>query len=110
MEQHQRDRKRTLNGNLVFGPEQLALLRGAFDAAWEEIASHYSSTPSSIEVGRLRLANAVFAVYRQGTIDPAAITAGAIQSLRGWEPGSSPIFALANGKDEGDTDHMDSGP
>jgi hypothetical protein len=109
MEQHQRDRKRILNGNLVLGPEQLALLRGAFDAAWEEVASHYSSTPSSIEVGRLRLANAVFAVYRQGTLYPAAIKAAAIQSLRAWEPGTSPIFALANGKDEGGPEHMGSG-
>jgi hypothetical protein len=109
MERHQSDRKRTFNGDLVLGPEQLALLREAFDAAWEEIASHYSSTPSSIEVGRLRLANAVFAVYRQGTIDPASIKAGAIQSLRVWEPGSSPIYVLANGKDEGGPEHMGSG-
>jgi hypothetical protein len=58
---------------------------------------------------RLRLANAVFAVYRQGAIDPAAIKAGAIQSLRVWEPGSSPIFALANGKDERGPKHMGSG-
>jgi hypothetical protein len=109
MEQYQRDRKRTLNGNLVLGPEQLALLREAFDAAWEEIASHYSSTPSSVEVGRLRLANAVFAVYRHGTTDPTAIKAAAIQSLRVWEPGLSPIYALANGKDEGGPEHMGSG-
>jgi hypothetical protein len=109
MEQHQSDRKRTFDGNLVLGPEQLALLRGAFDAAWEEIAPHYNSTPSSVEVGRLRLANAVFAVHRQGTIDPAAIKTAAIQSLRVWEPGSLPIFALANRKDEGGPEHMGSG-
>jgi hypothetical protein len=100
MEKQHRDRKRSLDGNLVLGPEQLALLREAFDAAWDEVGPHYSTTLSSVEVGRLRLANAVFALYRQGTIDPAAIKAGAIQSLRAWEPGPSPIFALANGKDE----------
>jgi hypothetical protein len=73
------------------------------------VASHYNSSPSSIEVGRLRLAKAVFAVYRQGTIEPAAIKAAALQSLRAWERGLSPIFALANGKDEGGPEHMGSG-
>jgi hypothetical protein len=109
VEQHQRDKERTFNGNLVLGPEQLALLRQGFDAAWEEVGPHYSTTLSSVEVGRLRLANAVFAVYRQGAIDPAAIKAGAIQLLRAWEPGSSPILALANGKDERGPKHMGSG-
>jgi hypothetical protein len=82
MEQHQGGKERTFNGNLVLGPEQLALLRQGFDAAWEEVGPHYSTTLSSVEVGRLRLANAVFAVYRHGTKDPTAIKAAAIQSLR----------------------------
>jgi hypothetical protein len=104
MEQHLRDRKRTLNANLVLGPEQLALLRGAFDAAWKEVASHYNS--SSVEAARLRLANAVFAAYRRGTIEPAAIKAVGVQSLLAWQPGLSPIFALAHSKDERGADQV----
>ena len=40
-------------GNLVLGPEELALLRAAFDATWTEVAP---GDASSIGVARLRLA------------------------------------------------------
>lgn len=89
--------QRRLDGSLVVGPEQLALLREAFDAAWEVIAPHDGSSP---EVTRLRLANAVFASYRHGVNDPAAIKAAALQSLWGWYPELMPSFVLANGVGE----------
>jgi len=85
-----------LSGNLVLGPEPLAVLRAAFDAAWEVIAPHDGSSPALFEVARLRLANAVLATYRPGTKDPAAIKAAAVQSFAAWHPGLLPTFALAN--------------
>ena len=86
----ERDRMPSLDGSLVLGPQQLALLREAFDAAWEEVASYYASSPTSIEVGRLQLANAVLAKYRHDTTDAAAIKGAALRTLAAWHPGFLP--------------------
>jgi hypothetical protein len=68
--------------NAVLQPDQLSLVFGAFDAAWNEIKGHYH-TPTSIEAGRLRLANAVLAAYRDGTIKTDALKAGGLAAMRG---------------------------
>jgi hypothetical protein len=86
------------NGNLVAGPEQLALLWEAFDAAWEVIAPNDGS---SIEVARLRLANAVLASYQHGANNPAALKAAALQSLRVWHPEMVPSIVEASSVGQG---------
>ena len=77
----------------MLGPEQLALLRAAFDAVWEEVAQHYQSSPTSFEVARLRVANAVIAAYRHGTTELVAIKAAAVQSFVAAHPGLLPSVA-----------------
>ena len=59
--------------NIVLGPEQLASLREAFDAPWDEVASDYNVSAASTELGRLRLANALLAAHQRGVIDMAAL-------------------------------------
>jgi hypothetical protein len=66
----------------VLQPDQLNLVYGAFDAAWNEIKAHYV-TPMSIEAGRLRLANAVLAAYRDGMTDADALKAAGLAVMQG---------------------------
>jgi hypothetical protein len=73
---------RKLLENGVLQPDQLNLVFGAFDAAWNEIKAHYH-TPMSIEAFRLRLANAVLAAYRDGTINTDALKAAGLAAMRG---------------------------
>ena len=96
--------QRMLSENLVLGPEELALLRAAFDAAWAEIAPHYQDSPTSFDVARLRMANSVLAAHRHGTTGVAAIKAAAVQSFRSSHLGLSPAF-WAKGVDKGDGAH-----
>jgi hypothetical protein len=77
-------RARKLLEDVVLAPEQLAVLYEAFDAAWEAVKSQYASNPQATEVGRLRLANAVLAAYRDGVTGPAALTDAAIQMMQRW--------------------------
>jgi hypothetical protein len=66
----------------VLQPDQLNLVYGAFDAAWNEIKAHYH-TPMSIEAGRLRLANAVLAAYRDGMTDADGLKAAGLAVMQG---------------------------
>jgi hypothetical protein len=77
-------RARKLLENAALGPEQLSAIYKAFDAAWEVVKCQYGSGPQSTEVGRLRLANAVLAAYRDGVTDPAALTGTAVQMMQRW--------------------------
>lgn len=53
-------------------PDQVALARKAFDAAWGEIAQRYVGKEGK-ELGRTRLATMVLAVISEGTKDAAEI-------------------------------------
>ena len=70
--------------DIVLEPQQLSLLRGVFDAAWEEVASDYNTSTTSIEIGRLRLANAVIAACQHGVGDTATIKATALRRMAMW--------------------------
>lgn len=69
---------------LVLDPSGLALLRAAFDAAWAECERDYQDSSTSIEVGRLRLANAVLAGYQSGVRDAPMIKAAALRRMTMW--------------------------
>ena len=62
-------------------PNQLSLVFGAFDAAWDEIKAHYH-TPRSIELGRLRLANKILAAYRDDMTGADALMAAGLRGMR----------------------------
>jgi hypothetical protein len=74
-------RARKLLENGVLQPDQLSLVFGAFDAAWDEIKADYQ-TPTLIEAGRLRLANAVLAAYRDGMRDTDALKDAGLAVMR----------------------------
>jgi hypothetical protein len=58
-------------GFLALGPMQL--LRAVFDETWEALKSHCPAEAQSIEVQRLRVANAVLAAWRSGASDLKAV-------------------------------------
>ena len=68
--------------NAALDPGQLKTIYKAFDDAWEVVKSQYEHSPTSTEVGRLRLANALLGAYRNGATDPDALKAAAIQSMQ----------------------------
>jgi hypothetical protein len=68
----------------IFTPDELKVLRLAFDAAWDEVASDYDATPTTIEVGRTRLANAVLAASRSGMSEATTIKAVALRRMAKW--------------------------
>jgi hypothetical protein len=69
--------------DIVVGPEELMVLREAFDAAWDEIVSEYDTSPTSMEVGRIRLANEVLSACH-GISDAATIKAVALRRMAKW--------------------------
>ena len=75
--------RRKGSSNVVLGPEQLATLREAFDAVWDEVATDYNVSAASIEVGCLRLANALLAAHQRG-VSPAALKAAARRRMAMW--------------------------
>ena len=68
----------------VLTPDELKVLRIAFDAAWDEVAPDYDATPTTMEVGRIRLANAVLAACRSGMSEAATIKAVALRRMAKW--------------------------
>jgi hypothetical protein len=66
---------------LVLGPEQMQLLRAVFDETWDAVKLHCPAEPQSIEVERLRVANAVLAAWRSGASD---LRGASIGMMRRW--------------------------
>jgi hypothetical protein len=65
----------------VLKPDQLSLVFEAFDAAWDEIKAYYH-TPTSVELARLKLANAILAAYRNGGVSVDALKAAGLRGMR----------------------------
>jgi hypothetical protein len=55
----------------------------AFDQAWTEIVGNYGDDPFEVEIGRLRLAEAVLSVATKESTDVATLKAGALQVMAG---------------------------
>jgi hypothetical protein len=70
--------------DIVLGPEQLSALRCAFDAVWDEVAEEYDTSPTTTEVGRLRLANIALSAWRRGASDPATVRTVAVRRMAMW--------------------------
>ena len=52
--------------NSAFGPEQMRVIGEAFDGAWRRIASDVGTRPQAIEAARLKLAQVVLRLARNG--------------------------------------------
>lgn len=68
----------------VFGPEDLAIIYGAFDEAWESVKVNHTGDLQTTEVARHRLANAVMSAYRNGVTDREALKAAGIVMMQRW--------------------------
>jgi hypothetical protein len=72
---------RQLIDGASYGPETLKALGEAFDAAWQEIASHFGNDPEDTAKARLRLAHAVLSVAAEDSRDVAALKSGALEVM-----------------------------
>jgi hypothetical protein len=75
-----RTKGRRLIDRAALGPKATKALGQAFDQAWAEIAGNFGS-PLEIEKARRKLAQAMLSVATEGSIDIAALKAGALQKL-----------------------------
>jgi hypothetical protein len=65
-----------------FDPKQLKVIYKAFDDAWEQIARGVSSNPNAIEAARMKLANYILALAKNGRLaDSAQLTEAAIELM-----------------------------
>jgi len=72
---------RRLIDGAALGPETLKTLGDAFDQAWAQIAGNFGDTPFQVENARLRLAEALLSIPTEGSMDVAALKAGALQAM-----------------------------
>jgi len=72
---------RRLIDGAALGPETLKTLGDAFDQAWAQIAGNFGDTPFQVENARLRLAEALLSIATEGSMDVAALKAGALQAM-----------------------------
>jgi len=79
-----------------FGPDTLKAIGQAFDQAWAEIAGNFDDT--QVENARLRLAEAMLSIATGGSIDVAALKAGALQAMAlDYRSGIRPVAKNPNG-------------
>jgi hypothetical protein len=72
---------RAIIGGANFDPNTLKIVYAAFDNAWDEIASQVSSRPDAIEAARLRLAEIVLSLARNGSRDAEALRDAAVNAM-----------------------------
>ena len=65
----------------AFGPDALKAIGQAFDAAWGDIAGNFGDLPATIELARMRLAEAVLSVASEDSRDVEALKRGALEAM-----------------------------
>jgi hypothetical protein len=65
-----------------YGPDQLKALGQAFDDAWARVAPTVSQRPKAIDAARLKLADIVLALAKNGNFDPRWLADTAVQVMR----------------------------
>jgi hypothetical protein len=65
-----------------FGPDDLKVIGRAFDEAWASIAGSFDENPLTVEVARMRLANAILAAVKaNGPDDVETLKDAALQAV-----------------------------
>lgn len=64
-----------------FDPHQLKTIGKAFDDAWERIAPSVGGRPDAIEAARLKLANVVLSLAKNGASDAEQLTEQALKIM-----------------------------
>ena len=72
---------RAMLGSATFDPATLRTVYKAFDDAWEIVAPQVSKRPEAIEAARLKLAEIVISLARDGKLDAKTMTETAVQMM-----------------------------
>jgi hypothetical protein len=72
---------RQLINNASYGPERLKALFQAFDDAWEELAEDFGDNTLAKQAARLKLANVILDLGRDGGHDPESIKTAALKTM-----------------------------
>ena len=72
---------RAMLGSTIFEPHQLRVVQKAFDDAWEVVALQVSARPEAIEAARMKLAELVIDLARNGEPNSQAISDTAVQRM-----------------------------
>lgn len=74
---------RSLIANASFGPEELKVIGQAFDDIWKQIEPNYRHrSPAAIETIRLKLAQTVLALAKNGPPDKERLTEAGLNFFR----------------------------
>ena len=72
---------RRLVAAAVYDPTTLRAIGKAFDDAWEQISPQVSARSDAIEAARLKLAEIVLSLTKDGTRDPGKLTEAAMRLM-----------------------------
>jgi hypothetical protein len=72
---------RQLIDGASFGPETVKALGQAFDAAWAQIEGNFGGDPHEIDRARMRLAEALLSIAKEGSRDVQALKNEALQAM-----------------------------
>jgi hypothetical protein len=64
-----------------YDPDRLKALYKAFDDAWARVAPDVSARPKAIEAARLKLAEIIFGLARNGDVEPKQLADAAVQLM-----------------------------
>jgi hypothetical protein len=64
-----------------YGPESLKVLFQAFDGAWEEMVGNFGENTLAKQAARLKLANVILDLGRDGGHDPERIKNAAVKTM-----------------------------
>lgn len=72
---------RKLLADAVYDPAELATIGKAFDDAWDQVAPQVSKRAEAIEAARLKLAEIVIGLSRNGMRDPQWLAENAVKAM-----------------------------
>jgi hypothetical protein len=72
---------RKLIEGATFDPQQLKVIGKVFDDAWEQIAPGVSSRADAVEAARVKLANVVLSLAKNGSQDAERLTEEALKIM-----------------------------
>jgi hypothetical protein len=67
--------------NASYGPSELKALGEAFDDAWLRVAPSISSRAAAVDAARLKLADILLALAKQGNFDPKWLADTAVHMM-----------------------------
>ena len=65
----------------AYTPDQLKVIAKAFENAWEQVAPLVSKRPRAIEAARLKLAEIVLTLAKNGSLDAQQLEDAAVQKM-----------------------------